>query len=297
MVASGESHSAKQPSYLWVAGHRRRFSTSAIRSRCAAVTIHVGRDRRRGAERMHFLLSPHAQQLARKRRHQVAGLVEKHRAAVRGVTQPAPIVARMAERVLALAEPVALDLLKIKYYADDIPPNLPLVSSVQSIDYARTRIGERSVILPQSASMDMLQTSGEESRNLLEFTHCQAFAADSTLSWNAPEPVSAALPARPAPQADALPAGLTVTLELAAPVTVTDPVGSEIQARVAFDVKDKRRIVVPAGASAADAFGAWSALQRRKILFGRPRIYPTSRPPSGRRASMPTSSTSKNAPM
>ena len=156
---------------------------------------------------------------------------------------------RVSTRGSFWADPDTLDLLRIEYYADDIPPNLPLVSAVQSIDYARTRIGERSVILPQSASMDMLETTGEESRNLLEFTHCQAFAADSTLSWNAPEPVTAALPARPMPQADPLPAGLTITLELAAPVTVTDPVGSEIQARVAFDVKDKRRIVVPAGAS------------------------------------------------
>ena len=76
------------------------------------------------------------------------------------------------------ADPQTLDLLWLEVQADDIPPNLPLVSAVQTIDYARTRIGDRDIILPQTAALRMLETNGAESRNLLEFTHCRSFTSE-----------------------------------------------------------------------------------------------------------------------
>ena len=78
-----------------------------------------------------------------------------------------------------------------------------------------------------------------------------------------------------------MPAGLTITLELGAPVTVHDTVGSEIQARVAFDVKDRRRILVPVFLRFADAFGAWSAPPTAVNTMWSASNLPTSRPLSG----------------
>ena len=147
------------------------------------------------------------------------------------------------------ADPETLDLVSLEVQADEIPPNLQLVSAVQTIDYARTRIGERDITLPQTAAMHMVESNGVESRNLLEFTHCRSFTTESRLSFEAPAPPR--LPAsRPGecPSAAPVPAGLTVAIELWSPVTGGQPVGSLIEARVCSDVKERGKIVLPAGA-------------------------------------------------
>jgi hypothetical protein len=149
------------------------------------------------------------------------------------------------------SDPVTYDLLRLDVQVEDIPPSLPLISSTQSIEYARTRIGEREVMLPQSAVLDMLQTSGEESRNLLEFTHCRSFAAESRISFDAapPDPSSSpATPARPSSEPPPLAAGLTVTVELTSRLDERAAVGSLVEARTASNVVEKGKVVVPAGA-------------------------------------------------
>jgi hypothetical protein len=158
---------------------------------------------------------------------------------------------RVAERGSFWVDPQSLDLLRLENHAEDIPATLPLVSAAQSVEYARTRIGDRDVLLPQSAVVEMLQTSGEWNRNALEFTHCQAFAAESKLSFDAPAVVAGPAPAavREGPAPAPLPAGLAVTIELVAPLAAQMPVGSIVEARVAADVIDKKRVVIPAGAA------------------------------------------------
>ena len=145
------------------------------------------------------------------------------------------------------ADPDTLDLLWLEVQADEIPPNLQLVSAVQTIDYARTRIGRHDIVLPQTAILRMVETSGVESRNLLEFTHCRSFTTETKLSFEAPSetPGEASPPKLEHPP---IPAGLTVAIELWEPVTAKQPVGSLIEARVAADVKAKGKIVLRAGA-------------------------------------------------
>src|SRR6185437_220421 len=81
------------------------------------------------------------------------------------------------------ADPHSLDLLRLEVQAYDIPPNLPVASCNARIDYGRTDIGGRSILLPQTATADMVQRSGAEARNILDYTHCRAFHAESTLSF------------------------------------------------------------------------------------------------------------------
>jgi hypothetical protein len=41
------------------------------------------------------------------------------------------------------------------------------------VRYARTKIGDRSVMLPQTSEIKLVKTDGEVSRNVMEFTHCR----------------------------------------------------------------------------------------------------------------------------
>src|SRR5262249_4979664 len=131
------------------------------------------------------------------------------------------------------ADPETLDLLWLEVEADDISPNLLLASVTQTIDYARTRIGMRDVILPQSAKIRLVRLDGRESRNIVEFTHCRSFRAESTLSFDTETPLAASvLPAAgsPKPDEEPVPPGLIVPLELWEPITDEQTVGALISA-------------------------------------------------------------------
>jgi hypothetical protein len=150
-------------------------------------------------------------------------------------------------RGTVMVDPETFDLVYLSVLADDIPPNLPLVSATQIIEYAETRIGDRDVVLPQTASIKIDEESGARSRNVVEFTHCQSFRVESKLSFTATD---APADRAPAPEETrALGAGLTVSIALAQPITDKATVGTLIEGRVAEAVKERGRVVIAAGSA------------------------------------------------
>jgi len=146
------------------------------------------------------------------------------------------------------ADPVTLDVLRLSVEATDIPPRLELRSSTQAIDYARARIAGGDVLLPQNAVVELEEESGGARRNLLEFTHCRAFSAVSSISFDAPESAAGSPAAKRRLEAPVLAPGLTIAIDLATEIAETDAIGKMIEARVAADVVQKRTVVAPAGA-------------------------------------------------
>lgn len=145
-------------------------------------------------------------------------------------------------------DPQTLDLIRLEFAADDIPPFLPLKSLISSVSYARTRIGASSVLLPQEGDVHMLQESGEETYNRLEFTHCRAFSVQSAIRFDA-EPTEAGMPAADGARTagEAVPALLAITVQLTTPVTEKDAVGTLIEGKVAGDVVRKGKVIIPNG--------------------------------------------------
>jgi hypothetical protein len=151
------------------------------------------------------------------------------------------------------ADPQSLDLIRLESQADEIPPYLPLIEMTENVYYARTRIGEYGVLLAQEADLHMLKTTGQESHNHLEYTHCRAFSAQSDIRFDS-ESQGAAQPSdRPKTLSgaggagEAIPPFLPVTLQLTGPITDRDAVGKLIEARVSGDVVRKGKIVIPDG--------------------------------------------------
>jgi hypothetical protein len=148
-------------------------------------------------------------------------------------------------------DPDTLDVLRLEVYADDILAGSPLQESAIDIRYSRTRIGDRDILLPDTAELRIRQEPADENVNLLSFTHCRSYRAESSIRFDpdAPPPVAVA-PAKPqVAAAVTLPAGLLIPIKLTTPITGSDPVGSLIQGRVAADVRDRNKLLVPAGAS------------------------------------------------
>ena len=77
----------------------------------------------------------------------------------------------------------AFDVVRLEMHADDIPPNVPFEEATTIIDYARVRIGSADVLLPQTAVMATASVNGQASRNVMEFSDCREFHADSTVRF------------------------------------------------------------------------------------------------------------------
>jgi hypothetical protein len=149
------------------------------------------------------------------------------------------------------ADPDTLDLLQLEIHADDIPYGLPVMEVNTTVTYGRVRVGAAEVMLPQTSILHMVGMTFDEERNFLEFTHCRAFEAESTLDFgtaaaDAPKSAAPLNPRiKPGPM---LPKGLDVTLALTTPITQQDTVGALIGAKVVGNVHYKGQVIVPDGA-------------------------------------------------
>jgi hypothetical protein len=142
------------------------------------------------------------------------------------------------------ADPQSLQAVRLDVHANDIPPRLGVADATTRIDYARVRIGASDVLLPQSAEMTLHQLSDYESRNRVEFTHCNQYAAESVISFDGETSGSSAAVNRVE-----LPAGLMLTVGLETALDLeTARVGDLISGKVQAGVKHKDGVIVPKGA-------------------------------------------------
>ncbi len=151
------------------------------------------------------------------------------------------------------ADPETYDLRRLEFHADEIPPELLYADISTTIDYNRVRIGASDVLLPQTADVRTTGVDGEENRNLIEFTHCQGFHAESTLVFGAPRDAApvvgpAAAPPQPAAAEGTLPPELRIAVALSTPLDDRAAVGSIVQGKVAGSVMQKGKVLVPEGA-------------------------------------------------
>ena len=147
-------------------------------------------------------------------------------------------------------DPQSFDLLRLESRAVEIPPFLPVLLSATTVDYAHMRIGDAVVLVAQQATSMMVEDSGVESFNRMDFTHCRSFGASSAIRFEAPNTDAAGVsapPSLPTPRV-AVPPFLEVTMLLSTTVSDQDAVGTLIEGRVSGNVMHKGKIAVPDGA-------------------------------------------------
>jgi hypothetical protein len=149
------------------------------------------------------------------------------------------------------ADPQSFDLVRLDVQAAEIPSDLPLEVLQSTANYARTRIGDSDSLLVQNAGLYIRKTTGLESYNRFDFTHCRVFDASSSVrfDWGGGEPLaSSPPPAAKSNNGNRVPALLSVTIALTTPVTDQMNVGELIEGRILGDVKAKGSVVLPDGA-------------------------------------------------
>jgi hypothetical protein len=140
--------------------------------------------------------------------------------------------------------PDTLDPLRLEDHAYDMPPLLQIKEASTTVNYARVRVGQDVVALPQEGVVHVLSTadSDAEDRNLFAFTHCRAFETQSFIRFDgitAPWSEEAAKP---------LPVGLDIPVLLNAPVTEASAVGDVLEGKIAADIVKSGKVLIPKGA-------------------------------------------------
>lgn len=137
----------------------------------------------------------------------------------------------------------SLDLLRLEAHAAEIPPGLGVTAVEDTLDYARIRIGSQDPLLPQSVQSGLVETGGQQSRNVIEFSHCRQFAAETSVTFGGAPAIGKA----ESPPAEIfIPAGLRFAVRLNRTVdSRSAAVGEELSARVESPVEFKKAILVP----------------------------------------------------
>lgn len=146
------------------------------------------------------------------------------------------------------ADAATLELIRLESRAKEIPATLPLDRMVSRIDYGKMTVHGRSIWFPQSAELTVVEMSGQETRNRIEFSHCRQYAGSSTLSFDEPK-TGGAQAAQQAINRIDLPAGVMLDVRLESELdSGSTVVGQPIMARLASDAVYRKRVLIPAGA-------------------------------------------------
>ncbi len=139
----------------------------------------------------------------------------------------------------------------LELQADNFPPTLPVTELTTRIDYGRTVLNDSlTALLPETADLRMVLESGEVSHNVVDFTHCRVFGAESTINFEAPDSPEQA-PGFGTASVDqtlrSLPGGLQVAVKLKSRILGEMAVGTLIDGVVSGDVREKHVVTIPDG--------------------------------------------------
>lgn len=140
-------------------------------------------------------------------------------------TQQEAVVGYHGEIVI---DEASLDLLKLSYTAEEIPPHLGIRSTADTIGYERLKIGGLEYLLPVVSDLHITDLDGSTNRNRTRFHNCRQYSGESLVSFDEPpaEGAASAAPPQPIPP---LPPGLTMEADLAEAVSQPITVGAPIQ--------------------------------------------------------------------
>ena len=149
-----------------------------------------------------------------------------------------------------LVEAETADLVRLTVVTAELPPATGSCQANMEMDYRRIPIGESEVLLPASTRQRFVLRDGMESENTTMFSACRAYRGDSTIRFVAAADISPNAKGSAARSSERLPANLSVTTELAAPLdTWTASGGDRISLRLTKPIVDSvKRVLIPAGA-------------------------------------------------
>jgi hypothetical protein len=150
-------------------------------------------------------------------------------------------------------DPQTAELESLVVRTVDPPAGTPFCEATSTLDYQQVHIGDSQVLLPRNAELRIELRNGPETRNLVTFTNCREYQAESEIVFGDPAAAGASAPTGFGRGRVSLPIGLPVTLALKTPIdTATAAAGDPVDATVVKPVHraGSSEELIPAGAIA-----------------------------------------------
>jgi hypothetical protein len=148
------------------------------------------------------------------------------------------------------ADADTLEVVRLEVRSEGLPLDFPISSAVNTVDYARIRIGSSNILLPQTARLYLEHSSGERRRNFTEFSHCRQYAGTSAISFETAPASTREVLAEPAQATEiSLPPGISVPVKLKSQIDSANAVvGDLVEGIIDADLDDRQVVLVPKGA-------------------------------------------------
>lgn len=152
-----------------------------------------------------------------------------------------------------LLDPEANDLVQLVVRTDELPSASSACQATSEVNYRRTPIHQRMVLVPRETRLYTISTAGNESISQTSYANCREYSSTVKMIFGG-ETLSAAPGSTPAskPTVDTptpLPAGLRFNAHITTPLDAdTAAAGDPIEAVLAAPMRDKKKAVIaPAG--------------------------------------------------
>jgi hypothetical protein len=150
-----------------------------------------------------------------------------------------------------LLDPVAADIVSLTVQTSELPEGNPDCQFITEVDYGRTQIHDRVVLIPQRTSLVTINRNGGEVHNLTTYASCREYASKSRMLLEPMAANAATTAAPPPPQSapDRVPAGLHFRARIITPIdSDTSAAGDPIEAVLLSPIRSKDREWAPAKA-------------------------------------------------
>ncbi len=144
-------------------------------------------------------------------------------------------------------DPATADLRELDVEVNDFPQARAVCSVQDKIEYAQTKIGDDTFLLPTHSSMDVIYQNSTESENVTTFSGCREYTGESTIRFdvdengNTPEEVKRK-------ELPPLPPKTHIRVRIDPPIdSQTAAAGDPITGVVISTVKEKGVVLVHAG--------------------------------------------------
>jgi hypothetical protein len=145
-------------------------------------------------------------------------------------------------------DPQTSELLELSSEATEIPTDFEIRSARTEVVYAPMYLEDRRVVLPQSATTVVENSTGIASINRVEFSHCRPYSSTSSIRFDAATEESAPQPVRREQQP--IPGGLSLLMRLSTPLTARAAVGERFSLIMEANARSHGDTIIEKGAKA-----------------------------------------------
>jgi hypothetical protein len=148
-----------------------------------------------------------------------------------------------------LVDPATTDIASLTVRTAELPQGSPGCLAVSEVDYGRTLIHDRMILIPRETRLRLIRRDGSETLNLTTYSACREYASKSRILLEAPAGSSGnGKEPQPTPRS-ALPEGLHLDIRIVTPIdSDTAWAGDALEAVLRSPLHDKQRsIQAPAG--------------------------------------------------